>query len=217
MPATYSLQKMFIINFAHNYFFPDDEVMKQLLRETPQGLIKFQMYSKKDEQRFTDRRLNRVKNKNAIPLGPWAHTVIEGMWSCVVDIRSCYFLFQYWIDQICNFLYYGYIAPWTGKMNQILCRDCPPPSPNGQDGAIYRPSLFIQERWLHISLVLFAYKLAKRKTWPLSWPHTGSIIHIFWILPTDPRIQNFMMILIITNSIVLGVQAGESLILEPIW
>ena len=52
--------------------------MKQLLRETPQGLIKFQMYTKKDEQRFTDRRLNRIKNKNTIPLGPWAHTVIEG-------------------------------------------------------------------------------------------------------------------------------------------
>lgn len=59
-------------------FVSDDEVMKQLLRETPQGLIKFQIYSKKDEQRFADRRLNRVKNKNAIPLGPWAHTVIEG-------------------------------------------------------------------------------------------------------------------------------------------
>ena len=58
--------------------FVDDDVMKQLLRETPQGLIKFQMYSKKDEQRFTDRRLNRIKNKNTIPLGPWAHTVIEG-------------------------------------------------------------------------------------------------------------------------------------------
>lgn len=54
--------------------------MKQLLRETPQGLIKFQMYSssKKDEQRFKDRRLNRIKNKNTIPLGPWAHTVVEG-------------------------------------------------------------------------------------------------------------------------------------------
>lgn len=57
----------------------DDNVMKQLLRESPQGLIKFQMYSKKDEQRFTDRRLNRIKNKNTIPLGPWAHTVIEGI------------------------------------------------------------------------------------------------------------------------------------------
>ena len=58
----------------------DDDVMKQLLRETPQGLIKFQMYSssKKDEQRFKDRRLNRIKNKNTIPVGPWAHTVVEG-------------------------------------------------------------------------------------------------------------------------------------------
>lgn len=62
-------------------FVSDDEVMKQLLRETPQGLIKFQIYSKKDEQRFADRRLNRVKNKNAIPLGPWAHTVIEGFFN----------------------------------------------------------------------------------------------------------------------------------------
>lgn len=62
-------------------FVSDDEVMKQLLRETPQGLIKFQIYSKKDEQRFADRRLNRVKNKNAIPLGPWAHTVIEGLFN----------------------------------------------------------------------------------------------------------------------------------------
>lgn len=63
--------------------FLDDDVMKQLLRETPQGLIKFQMYSssKKDEQRFKDRRLNRIKNKNTIPLGPWAHTVVEGTWN----------------------------------------------------------------------------------------------------------------------------------------
>ncbi|EDO37246.1 predicted protein [Nematostella vectensis] len=56
----------------------DDAAMDDLLRENPQGLIKFQMYSKKDEQKFHDRRLNRVKNKNSIPLGPWAHTVVEG-------------------------------------------------------------------------------------------------------------------------------------------
>ncbi|XP_048584229.1 cation channel sperm-associated protein 2 isoform X2 [Nematostella vectensis] len=55
----------------------DDAAMDDLLRENPQGLIKFQMYSKKDEQKFHDRRLNRVKNKNSIPLGPWAHTVVE--------------------------------------------------------------------------------------------------------------------------------------------
>lgn len=50
--------------------------MEKLLKESPQGLVKFQLYSKKDEQRFHDRRLNRVKNKNSIPLGPWAHTVV---------------------------------------------------------------------------------------------------------------------------------------------
>lgn len=50
--------------------------MHSLLKDNPQGLIKFQLYTKKDEQRFHDRRLNRVKNKNRIPLGPWAHTVV---------------------------------------------------------------------------------------------------------------------------------------------
>ena len=52
--------------------------MNKMLKESPQGLIKFQMYSKKEEQKFGDRRLNRLKNKNSIPLGPWAHTVVEG-------------------------------------------------------------------------------------------------------------------------------------------
>lgn len=55
--------------------------MHKLLKETPQGLVKFQLYSKKDEQRFHDRRLNRVKNKNSIPLGPWAHTVVISKYS----------------------------------------------------------------------------------------------------------------------------------------
>ena len=31
----------------------------------------------------------------------------------------------------------------------------------------------------------------------------------YFTLPPDPKIQNFMMVLIITNSIVLGVQAGK--------
>jgi hypothetical protein len=57
-------------------YFKDESVMESLLKESPQGLVKFQLYTKKDEQRFHDRRLNRVKNKNSIPLGPWAHTVV---------------------------------------------------------------------------------------------------------------------------------------------
>lgn len=62
---------MLILSFA------EDEVMYKLLKESPHALIKFQMYSKKEEQKFGDRRLNRLKNKNSIPLGPWAHTVVE--------------------------------------------------------------------------------------------------------------------------------------------
>lgn len=46
---------------------------------------------------------------------------------------------------------------------------------------------------------------------------SNCLICNFKILSTDPRIQNFIMILIITNSIVLGVQAGEYYILEPFW
>ena len=110
--------------------------MKQLLRESPQGLIKFQMYSKKDEQRFTDRRLNRIKNKNTIPLGPWAHTVIEGI---AITFSS---------ENIRAFI----TLVWKVCENRLL---------------------------------------------------------FFYILLPDPKMQNFMMILIITNSIVLGVQAGE--------
>lgn len=37
----------------------------------------------------------------------------------------------------------------------------------------------------------------------------SNCLYNFKRLSTDPRIQNFIMILIITNSIVLGVQAGE--------
>ena len=49
----------------------------------------------------------------------------------------------------------------------------------------------------------------------LKWLHWSSLCkvavnNVMWFnLSTDPRIQNFMMILIITNSIVLGIQAGE--------
>ena len=43
-----------------------------------------------------------------------------------------------------------------------------------------------------------------------------SCILLFSLVPPDPKIQNFMMILIITNSIVLGVQAGESTLVHNI-
>ena len=48
-----------------------------MLKENPHGLVKFQVYSTKGESTYEDRRLNRVKTKNAIPFGPWAKMIVE--------------------------------------------------------------------------------------------------------------------------------------------
>ena len=51
--------------------------MDKMLKENPHGLVKFQVYSTKGETTYEDRRLNRVKTKNAIPFGPWAKMIVE--------------------------------------------------------------------------------------------------------------------------------------------
>ncbi|XP_066932712.1 cation channel sperm-associated protein 2-like isoform X1 [Clytia hemisphaerica] len=53
------------------------ELMDKMLKENPHGLVKFQVYSTKGESTYEDRRLNRVKTKNAIPFGPWAKMIVE--------------------------------------------------------------------------------------------------------------------------------------------
>ncbi|XP_046839003.1 cation channel sperm-associated protein 2-like [Xenia sp. Carnegie-2017] len=55
----------------------DPDIMDKLLKESPFSLVKFQVYSKRNDLKFNDRRLNRVRNKNKIPFGPWARTVTE--------------------------------------------------------------------------------------------------------------------------------------------
>ena len=59
------------------YVSPDPVIMEKLLKESPHSLVKFQVCAKREEIMFNDRRLNRVRNKNRIPFGPWAHSVIE--------------------------------------------------------------------------------------------------------------------------------------------
>ena len=54
-----------------------EELMDKMLKENPHGLVKFQVYSTKEETTYEDRRLNRVKTKNAIPFGPWAKMIVE--------------------------------------------------------------------------------------------------------------------------------------------
>ena len=57
----------------------DPDIMDKLLKESPFSLVKFQVYSKRKDMKYNDRRLNRVRNKNKIPFGPWARTVTESM------------------------------------------------------------------------------------------------------------------------------------------
>ena len=60
--------------------FPDPVIMEKLLKESPFSLVKFQVYAKREEMKFNDRRLNRVRNKNRIPFGPWARSVTESVY-----------------------------------------------------------------------------------------------------------------------------------------
>lgn len=60
-------------------FLDSTELMDKMLKENPHGLVKFQVYSTKGETTYEDRRLNRVKTKNAIPFGPWAKMIVESM------------------------------------------------------------------------------------------------------------------------------------------
>ena len=45
----------------------------------PNSLVRFQVYSNKGEKQTTDRRNNRVKNKNSRnpPMDLWAHWIVE--------------------------------------------------------------------------------------------------------------------------------------------
>ena len=70
------------INQVINYFFSvilDDKNMHEMMRNSPNALVKFEVYSKNEVMKYTDKRLNRIKTKNAIPLGPWAKMVVESI------------------------------------------------------------------------------------------------------------------------------------------
>ncbi len=60
-------------------FFLDDTSMSDMMRNFPNALVKFELYSHSEEMRYRDKRLNRIKTKNTIPLGPWAKQVVEGI------------------------------------------------------------------------------------------------------------------------------------------
>ena len=61
-------------------YVTDGEILRKMLLEAPHQLIKFKVYRHDGETAETnvDRRLTRVKNKNKLPLGVWARSVVEG-------------------------------------------------------------------------------------------------------------------------------------------
>lgn len=65
------------------YLTTDPEYLDRILKENPNGLVRFQVYSTKDKIVLTrnDRRRNRVVNKNSKnpPIDMWAHWVVESI------------------------------------------------------------------------------------------------------------------------------------------
>ena len=57
----------------------DNSGMKDMMRSCPNALVKFQVYNKENDATYADKRLNRIKTKNTIPMGPWAKMIVEGI------------------------------------------------------------------------------------------------------------------------------------------
>ena len=53
--------------------------MNIMMRTCANALVKFKLYNQKERPTYTDKRLNRIKTKNAIPVGPWAKMVVESI------------------------------------------------------------------------------------------------------------------------------------------
>ena len=56
--------------------------LEKVLLENPEQMIKFKVYKREEIEEIdadVDRRLNRVKNQNKLPLGVWASWVVESI------------------------------------------------------------------------------------------------------------------------------------------
>lgn len=63
-------------------FYTESGTLDKVLLDTPEQMIKFKVY-KRDEigevDCQVDRRLNRVKNQNKLPVGVWASWIVESI------------------------------------------------------------------------------------------------------------------------------------------
>ena len=53
--------------------------MNEMMRTCSNALVKFQVYDRGEDATYADKRLNRIKTKNTIPMGPWAKMVVESI------------------------------------------------------------------------------------------------------------------------------------------
>lgn len=55
----------------------DANKMDEMMRTCSNALVKFQVYTHGGDTAYADRRLNRIKTKSSIPMGPWAKMVVQ--------------------------------------------------------------------------------------------------------------------------------------------
>ena len=67
--------------------------MNIMMKTCANALVKFKLYNQKERPTYADKRLNRIKTKNAIPVGPWAKMVVESIFLNFMCVSLKIFLF----------------------------------------------------------------------------------------------------------------------------
>ena len=111
------LLKLHNIILIHTLCFSSLEpsLLEKLLSNIPEQTIKFKVY-KRDHIPpgiKTDRRLNRVRNQNKLPLGVWATWITE-------SILTYIYIYTYIIVEnyiVCSYMQYACINPTDMKLD----------------------------------------------------------------------------------------------------
>lgn len=69
--------------------------MNEMMRTCSNALVKFQVYNKDNDATYADKRLNRIKTKNTIPMGPWAKMVVESILFFIYFLFLSFFVFPF--------------------------------------------------------------------------------------------------------------------------
>ena len=85
------VKKGFLTDCMMFTFWADPDKMASMMKNHPDGLVRFQVYTDKEKKMVTvnDRRKNRVKNKNTTKpsLDLWAHWVVNSIHATHIHIN----------------------------------------------------------------------------------------------------------------------------------